>query len=50
MSQKLPDNLDEALHIIANVEQIDIRKLLIMSLITLQRVAAGWLTVKVGNI
>ena len=47
MSEKLPENLDEALRIIANTEQIpipliDIRKLMLMSLIT-HKLGGGWM-------
>jgi hypothetical protein len=47
MFEKLPENLDEALRIIANEEQIampldDIRKLLLMSLIT-HKLGGGWM-------
>jgi hypothetical protein len=47
MSEKLPENLDEALRIISNKEQIaipliDIRKLQLMSLITDMQ-GGGWM-------
>jgi len=53
MLEKLPENLDEALRIIANVEQIampldDIRKLLLMSLIT-HKLGGGWMVNSKGR-
>ena len=47
MSEKLPENLDVALRIIANDEHtsiplIDIRKLMLMSLIT-NKLGGGWM-------
>jgi hypothetical protein len=47
MLEKLPENLDEALRIIANnqhisIPLIDIRKLLLMSLIT-NKLGGGWM-------
>ena len=47
MSEKLPENLDKALRIIANNQHIpmpliDIRKLLLMSLIT-DKLGGGWM-------
>jgi len=53
MFEKLPGNLDEALRIIANEEQIampldDIRKLLLMSLIT-HKLGGGWMVNSKGR-
>ena len=53
MLEKLPGNLDEALRIIANEEQIampldDIRKLLLMSLIT-HKLGGGWMVNSKGR-
>jgi len=53
MLDKLPENLDEALRIIANEEQIamprdDIRKLLLMSLIT-HKLGGGWMVNSKGR-
>ena len=53
MLEKLPENLDEALRIIANEEQIampldDIRKLLLMSLIT-HKLGGGWMVNSKGR-
>lgn len=53
MLDKLPENLDEALRIIANEEQIgmpldDIRKLLLMSLIT-HKLGSGWMVNSKGR-
>ena len=47
MSEKLPENLDKALRIIANNQHIpmpliDIRKLLLMNLIT-DKLGGGWM-------
>ena len=47
MSEKLPENLDKALRIIANDQHIsmpliDIRKLMLMSLIT-NKLGGGWM-------
>ena len=47
MPERLPENLDEALRIIANDQRIpipmtDIRKLLLMSLIT-NKLGGGWM-------
>jgi len=53
MLDKLPENLDEALRIIANEEQMampldDIRKLLLMSLIT-HKLGGGWMVNSKGR-
>ena len=53
MLEKLPENLDETLRIIANEEQIampldDIRKLLLMSLIT-HKLGGGWMVNSKGR-
>ena len=53
MLDKLPENLDETLRIIANEEQIampldDIRKLLLMSLIT-HKLGGGWMVNSKGR-
>lgn len=54
--EKLPENLDKALRIIANNEQIaiapdEIRKLLLISYIsTKYPIVAGWLIVRVSGI
>jgi hypothetical protein len=53
MLEKLPENLDEAIRIIANQEQIaipliDIRKLQLMSLIT-HKLGGGWMVNSKGR-
>lgn len=53
MMEKLPENLDVAIRIIANQEQIaippeDIRKLLLMSLIT-HKFGGGWIVNSKGR-